>query len=110
MLGSATYPIVVGNLIQILFSKEENKYRFNDFYDIVNDRGEISNNPQPIWLVGKDGYKGTLNPAALNYNKPDLQQKRIRNLFQRVRLSKTVSGSINFVFKIFNSKSIISPR
>jgi len=104
------YPISSPGLIQTLFSKEENKYRFHQFYDIVNNRGETTGIMAPIWLVGKDGYKKQLNPAALNYNKPEFQQKRLRNYFQKVFLSKTISGAVNFVFKIFNTKSTISPR
>jgi hypothetical protein len=104
------YPITSPGLIQTLFSKEENKYRFHQFYDIVNNRGETTGIMAPIWLVGKDGYKKQLNPAALNYSKPEFQQKRLRNYFQKVFLSKTISGAVNFVFKIFNTKSTISPR
>lgn len=35
------YPIVNPTNIQILYSKEENKYRFNQFWDITRDRGEF---------------------------------------------------------------------
>jgi hypothetical protein len=107
---AASYPTTAGSSINILVSKEENKYRFNQFYDIINNRGENTGITSPIWLVGKDGYKKQLNPAAINYNKPEFQQKRLRNYFQKVFLRKTISGAVNFVFKIFNTKSTISPR
>jgi hypothetical protein len=103
---AALFPTTVGNSINILVSKEENKYRFNQFYDIVNNRNAAT----PIWVIGKDGYKKQLNPAAINYTKPEFQQKRLRNYFQKVFLRKTISGAVNFVFKIFNTKSTISPR
>jgi hypothetical protein len=103
---ASLFPTTVGNSINILVSKEENKYRFNQFYDIVNNRNAAT----PIWVIGKDGYKKQLNPAAINYTKPEFQQKRLRNYFQKVFLRKTISGAVNFVFKIFNTKSTISPR
>ena len=37
-----TYPIIGINDIRILYSKEEQKYRFNQFWDITNDRGEFN--------------------------------------------------------------------
>jgi len=107
---ASTYPITTPGLIQTLFSKEENKYRFHQFFDIVKDRGEITGALIPIWTIGDDGYKKQLNSGALNYNKSDFQQKRIRNYLQKVFLSKNISGAVNFVFKLFSSKNIISPR
>lgn len=45
------YPQVNPTNIQILYSKEENKYRFNQFWDTTKDRGEfdwiINNNSTP---------------------------------------------------------------
>ena len=36
-----TYPIINANDIDILYSKEEQKYRFNQFWDVTTDRGEF---------------------------------------------------------------------
>ena len=36
-----TYPIINPTSIDVLFSKEENKYRFNQFWDITRNRGEF---------------------------------------------------------------------
>jgi hypothetical protein len=45
------YPQINPTNIQILYSKEENKYRFNQFWDTTKDRGEfdwiINNNSNP---------------------------------------------------------------
>jgi hypothetical protein len=43
-----TYPQVNPNSIDILYSKEENKYRFNQFWDITRDRAEFS------WSINDD--------------------------------------------------------
>ena len=44
-----TYPIININSMNILCSKVEQKYRFNQFYDITNDRGKFTNVEQSIW-------------------------------------------------------------
>ena len=128
---SLEYPQVNLNSIDILFSKEENKYRFNQFWDITRDRGEFptgSNYPPTgplvpgttvlqgpyteefLWLTEPNGYIKSLNPANLDYLKPELQRKKFRHYLNFLNLSKSVSGNVNMVLKIVNSKNIISPR
>jgi hypothetical protein len=128
---SLQYPQVNLNSIDILFSKEENKYRFNQFWDITKDRGEfpIGSNYPPtgpvvpgttvlqgpyaqefLWLTEPNGYIKSLNPANLDYQKPELQRKKFRHYLNFLNLSKSVSGNTNMVLKIVNSKNIISPR
>jgi len=50
------YPVVGTNDIQILYTKEEQKYRFNQFWDVTKDRGEFSNVQQQIWITQLNGY------------------------------------------------------
>jgi hypothetical protein len=118
----------------ILFSKEENKYRFNQFWDITKNRGEFpigSTYPptgplvpgttqllgnysnQVIWNTESNGYIKTLNANNLNYVKPDLQRKKFRNYLNYLFLSKLVEPEerdINFILKIINTKTQYSPR
>ena len=118
----------------ILFSKEENKYRFNQFWDITKDRGEFpigSNYPptgplvpgttqllgnysdQVIWNTQPNGYIKTLNANNLNYAKPELQRKRFRHYLNYLFLSKLATQDerdINFILKIVNSKNQASLR
>ena len=118
----------------ILFSKEENKYRFNQFWDITKDRGEFpigSNYPptgplvpgttqllgnyadQVIWNTQPNGYIKTLNASNLNYAKPELQRKRFRHYLNYLFLSKLATPEerdINFILKIINSKNQASYR
>lgn len=54
-----TYPQVNPTNIQILYSKEENKYRFNQFWDATKDRGEFD------WIV--NNYSSPPVPGNLDY-------------------------------------------
>ena len=37
-------------------SNEEQKYRFNQFWDITDDRGEFTGVERPIWITTLNGY------------------------------------------------------
>jgi hypothetical protein len=115
----------------ILFSKEENKYRFNQFWDITKDRGEFpigSGYPpqgtlipgttelfgtytqQNIWNTNSDGYTRNLNFNNLDFTKPELQRKRFRHYLNFIALRKEVSGNVNILLKHADSKNQLSPR
>lgn len=125
------YPIINPTSIDVLYTKEENKYRVNQFWDVTRDRGEfpIGLNYPPvaplnpgettlqgnysqntIFLSDPNGYTKTLNPINLNYNKQDLQRKKFRHYVNFINLSKQVSGNVNMLVKIINSKNLISIR
>lgn len=116
VIGRLQYPIINPADIQILYDKVENKYRFNMFWDITDDRGEYFNPSIPgfaqrvIWDTAPDGYNRVLNPANLNYNKSALQRKKFRHYLNRIVLYREVSGNVNMIFKISNTKSLYSPR
>jgi len=128
-----SYPKLNNNLtsFDILFSKEENKYRFNQFWDITLDRGEfpqgagyppagplVPNTTQllgnytenNIWITQPNGYVKNLNPVNLNYNKPLTQRKKFRHYSNFVKLIKDDSRDTNMVLKIVNTKSQLSTR
>jgi hypothetical protein len=119
------------NSFDVLFSKEENKYRFNQFWDITKNRGEFpigSDYPptgplipgttilngnydqESIWETEPNGYIRLLNPVNLNYSKPELQRKKFRHYTNFVNFIKDVSGDTNMLLKITNSKNQFSPR
>jgi len=127
------YPFVntSTNVNEILFSKEENKYRFNQFWDITDNRGEFplgSNYPvtsvppagstvlsgaypsRRIWITAPDGYNRTLNTSNLNYNKNQLQHKKFRHYTTSVVLKRVVSGDKKMLLTIANNKNLLSPR
>jgi hypothetical protein len=115
----------------ILFSKEEQKYRINQFWDITKDRGEfplgsgypptgqlipnttilLGNYPQELlWITESNGYKKSINPNSVNYNKDQLQRKKFRHMVNFVHLSKKDTRDTNMVFKMFNTKNQYSFR
>jgi hypothetical protein len=130
---SLQYPKLNSNLssFDILFSKEEQKYRINQFWDITKDRAEFPiGSPYPPtgplipgttilqgsydsnfnWITGPDGYTRTLNPDNMDYNKEQMQRKKFRHYVNFITLRKDVSGDINMIFKILNTKNQLSLR
>lgn len=105
------YPIVNFNSVDILFSKVENKYRLNQFWDITADRGEYNPSAQRmIWNTAANGYVKTLNPNNLNYSKNPLQLKKFRHYTNSVFLRRKVSGDRKILVMITNNKDLYSPR
>ena len=105
-IKSTTNPIAWN----ILFSKEENKYRVNMFWDAVANRGEFSNAEYHLFPTDESGYKNVINPIAIDILKPEEQRKKFRHYWNKFRLIKTVSGENKFICKLHNIKQLISPR
>jgi hypothetical protein len=100
------YPIITLNNIRILYSKVENKYRFNQFWDITKDRTA----QETIFLTEPNGYVKNLNAANLDYSKYPTQHKKFRHYRQVVLLRRLVSGNVKMLFNIANVKNLNSPR
>jgi hypothetical protein len=135
---SLQYPKLNANLnsFDILFSKEEQKYRFNQFWDITKDRGEfpigagypptgtlipnttvLSGNYNEIvpWNTALNGYDKQLNQSNLNYNKDLLQRKKFRHYTNFLFLRKDPvidleERKVNMIIKLINTKNQISLR
>jgi hypothetical protein len=103
-------PVPTPNFIDILYSKEENKYRFNQFYDITDDRGEFDGTQLPMWNTECSGYQKYINPAYIDYFKSPLEHKKFRHYGNRVILRKTISNDKKMILKITNAKNLNSPR
>lgn len=104
------YPKVLSDRIEILFSKEENKYRFNQFWDATKDRGEFSGNQWRMFNTEQNGYRKVLNPTFINYSKSPLERKKFRHYGNRLILGKTVSDNLKYNLKVVNTKETSSPR
>ena len=104
------YPIVGPNDIKILYSKEEQKYRFNQFWDVTKDRGEFSNAEQEIFITRLNGYIRDLNAANLNYQKAEDQRKKFRHYYNNLILRRKVSGDRKMLLKLNNTKLVLSLR
>lgn len=104
------YPATHTNWINILYSKEENKFRFNQFWDITRDRGEFRaiNLPalpnHPMFNTEANGYKFEINPDYVDYGKSPLEHKKFRHYFNKVFLRKKISRDVKFLFKLSNQK------
>ena len=100
--SNTTYPSVNPNYIDILYSKEEQKYRFNQFWDITKDRGEFSGAQVSMFETQGNGYIRAINPAYVDYYKELTERKKFRNTSNRVFLSKLVSDNTKMIFKLAN--------
>jgi len=111
ILSSLQYPIVNFNSIDILYSKEEHKYRFNQFWDITDDRGEFNINAQRhIWNTEPNGFRKSLNFNNLNYAKNEFERKKFRHYSTAVFLKRNVSGDRKMLVLLTNNKSQASHR
>lgn len=109
-MGMLTYPRINPNSIDILFSKEENKYRFNQFWDITRERGEFTTTRTPMWLADCNGYVRKINSDYVNYNKAPLERKKFRHYADRFLLIRKISGNVKMLMKLFTTKKLYSPR
>jgi len=126
-LSMITYPIIGGSDIQILYSKEEQKYRFNQFWDITRDRDEFTIYPAPtyeyqpgitpldspgqnIFITQLNGYIKDLNQNNLSYSKTSDQRKKFRHYYNKVLLRRTLSGNRKMLLKLLNTKLNLSMR
>jgi hypothetical protein len=109
-IGMLTYPRINANNIDILFSKEENTYRFNQFWDITKDRGEFTTTRTPMWLTDCNGYVRKINSDYVNYNKAPLERKKFRHYADRFILIRKISGNVKMLLKMFTTKKLHSPR
>lgn len=104
------YPIIGLNDIEILYSKVEQKYRFNQFWDVTKDRGEYSSANETIWYTEPNGYITNLNPNNINYIKQEFQRKKFRHNNNRVLLRRVVSGNKKMILHLSVTKVQNSPR
>ena len=109
-LAGLTYPIINAADIDILYSKVEQKYRFNQFWDVTNDRGEFTTAEQQILITQCNGYIRDLNAANLDYNKAQGQRKKFRHYYNKVILRRTLSNNRKMLLKLNNSKLNLSFR
>lgn len=104
-----SYPIKRGeDGYDILFAKEENKYRINQFWDSVKDRGEFDNMDSHLFVTHRSGYKKIINPVAVDLSKPEEERKKFRHYWNKFWFSKEDPKNIQFIIKLFNVKKQIS--
>ena len=104
------YPKINPTSIDIMYSKVEQKYRFNQFWDITDDRGEFTNARRQMFITAPNGYTKEINSQYVNYNKAPTQRKKFRHYVSNLWLKRMVSGEHNMQLKVVNSKNQYSPR
>lgn len=104
------YPKYNANSVDILYSRVENRYRFNMIVDLTDDRGQFTMAQRMIWNTPANGYTRVLNPANINYAKDPFQHKKIRGYTSTVLLRKKISGNEKFLILLTNNKELNSPR
>ena len=109
-IADLQYPIVSALGMGILYSKEEQKYRFNQFWDITKDRGMYTTNEYNLIETSPNGYVWNVNPVAVDYFKAPEQNKRFRHNVNKVFLRRNVSGDTKINFKTINTKLQNSSR
>jgi hypothetical protein len=98
------------NVFEILYTKEEGKYRINQFWDATKDRGEFTNSDFHLKVTGPSGYKVIVNSKAIDPNKPEEQRKKFRHEYHYVWMQKLKSSDVQLIVKMFNFKKTISIR
>jgi hypothetical protein len=98
------YPYINGEHIDVLYSKEENRFRFNQFWDITRNRGEYTENYQTMWETAANGYDRTINPTYVNYQKTPLQHKKIRHYLNKILLKRVQSDDVKMFFRLSSTK------
>ena len=109
-LNMLTYPIIGPNDIRILYSKEEQKYRFNQFWDVTNDRGEFTNSEEQIFITQLNGYIRDLNALNLDYGKPEEQRKKFRHYYNKILFRRVLSTDRKMLLRLNNTKLNMSYR
>ncbi|NQY31313.1 MAG: hypothetical protein HRT69_17840, partial [Flavobacteriaceae bacterium] len=104
------YPIINPDSIDILYSKEEQKYRFNQFWDVTNDRGEFTNSEQRIFTTELNGYIRNLNENNIDYLKSEHERKKFRHYYNKVVLRRLRSHNRKMLLKLQNTKLLLSNR
>ena len=105
-----SYPVLNTDGIQILYSKEENRYRFNQFWDVTKDRGEFTGSKIPMFITEPNGYVVNLNPEYVNYKKSPLERKKFRHYGNRIILRRLISNAVKMILKFTSTKQQQSSR
>ena len=116
--SNLSYPSVVsGDIVgssayDILYSKEENKYRFNQFWDTTKNRGEFTANSNLMFNTKDNGYQKDINESYVDYNKKLTQRKKFRHYGNRLILRRfplaTGVDNKKMVLKLVTSKQLLS--
>lgn len=99
---------------EILSSKEENKYRISQFWDIVRDRGGFSSNVPKLFNETANGILRDINLTEVDYQKSIVERKKFRHYTHKILLKRVFEAGETvmpkMILKIVNVKLGISVR
>jgi hypothetical protein len=98
------FPIFDSSFTRSEFSKVEQKYRVNQFWDLTKDRM----NGKTLFVTQPNGYRKVVNKLAIDYGKK--ATKKFRSTYGNVILRKTVSGTKSIQMKLIHEKQTLSLR
>jgi hypothetical protein len=96
------YPIVNPTNTVIRVTNADGIWRFNQFYDIVQSR----DNNIPIWKNTCSNTEKVLNGQSLDYQMADLNKRRIRGEYVRVKLTNDKHSKYKMLFKWLINKTV----
>lgn len=100
------YPKFTPTGVEIEIAKQEQKSRFNQFWDLTKNRGQFTLNWRTIFETEANGYRKRLNTTNIDYAKSEAQKKKIRHNTSSVILRRNVSGEIKMNLLMVNPKQI----
>lgn len=104
------YPSIGARSIDIEYTKEENKYRFNQFWDVTNNRGEFRDSSQPMFNQSANGYVKELNGRYCDYGKAPYERKKFRHYWNKILFRKVNPENVKMIFKFAVTKMLKSFR
>lgn len=106
----AQYPFIDAQGTQILYSRVENTWKINSFYDMTNDRSEFNLGNQQMFTTSPNGVDFSINLPYIDLNKPFFQKKRFRARNNFIFLRKIAPGQNSMSVLFSSTKNQISPR
>lgn len=103
---SEIFPIANTDSTTIRVTNADGIWRFNQFYDLAVSR----TNNVPLWLNDCANVDKKVNPMAVDYQTPDLNKKRIRGEYNRIKLINDKHSKYKFIFKWLVNKSVKTYR
>ncbi len=100
------YPVTGVGHTKIRVTNADGIWRINTFYDIVTNRL----NNIPLWLNNCANSEKHLNQLALDYQMPDLNKRRIRGEYCRVKLTNDKHSNYKMIFKWIVNDSVKTYR
>jgi len=98
------FPIFDSHAVRSEYSKPEQNYRIDQFWDLTKDRG----NGKALILTEPNGYRKIPNRLAISYSEG--MKKKFRHKYNNVILRRLVSGVVSMRMKVNSEKLIVSPR